>query len=346
MRVQHVNNRRKRVLFLRILLVCIVAAVIVFAGYLYHLRRPEAKPEGLAEPFSFRVEDGTGKLSDFALESAEPFTADLVVSEPNVRMGDFSLTGWNTRGLLFNLESREPMYASGIYDRIYPASITKVMTAILVLEWGELGAEVTMEEQDFALETAAQKTGLKAGDTLTVEQLLHCLLVYSGNDAAMALARTVSGTVERFVEQMNTKAHALGMTGTHFVNPHGLHDEEHYTTLYDIYLMMQEAGRYEEFSTISRRDMSLIEAKTESGDTRTLALYATDLYLAGTVALPGGLTILASKTGSTSSAGYCLSLIVQDRYGIPYVAVVTGAPSQDELYTNMTAMLEQIGAGG
>src|SRR5699024_8690992 len=113
----------------------------------------------------------------------------------------------------------------GIYDKIYPASITKIMTALLAIEYGNMEDVVTIQAEDVNLEEGSVLSGMQAGDQVTMDQLFYTLVVYSANDAGMAIARHIGGTVEEFVNLMNQEAQNLGMTGTHFVNPHGLHDD-------------------------------------------------------------------------------------------------------------------------
>ena len=115
-------------------------------------------------------------------------------------------------------------------ERHYPASMTKVMTALVALEHANLTDEVTVEQADLDMITAdSSNAGLRAGETLTVENLLACLLLPSGNESSYVLARHVAGDYQAFVDMMNSRAAELGCTGTHFVNPCGLHDDNHYT---------------------------------------------------------------------------------------------------------------------
>ena len=118
------------------------------------------------------------------------------------------------------------------------------MTAMLALKYGNMNDVVTITQENLNLEEGSQVCGFWAGDQVTMDQLLHCLLVYLGNDAAAAIAEHVGGSTDGFVEMMNSYARELGCTGTHFTNPHGLQDENHYTTPYDIYLMLKEAMNY------------------------------------------------------------------------------------------------------
>ena len=118
---------------------------------------------------------------------------------------------------------------------MYPASITKVMTSLIAIKYGNLEDQVTVTEDAVISESGATLCGIKPGDTLTLEQLLYGLMLPSGNDAGAAIAIHMAGSIDAFADMMNEEAKRLGATDTHFMNPHGLHDEDHYTTAYDLY---------------------------------------------------------------------------------------------------------------
>ena len=246
------------------------------------------------------------------------------------------------KGLLFNLSNHKVLYAKGIYDRVYPASITKIMTAMLALQSGKLEDTVTITQEDVTLEEGSQVCGFVAGDQVTLDQLLHCLLVYSGNDAASAIAEYVGETTENFVQMMNSYAASLGCTGTHFTNPHGLQDENHYTTPYDIYLMLNEAIKYQEFTEITQLSSYTVDYTGADGSALSTTLPATDHYLTGEANPPKDVTILGGKTGTTDSAGNCLAILTQNAYGKPFVSIVMGASSKDLLYQEMNSLLQNL----
>ncbi len=152
---------------------------------------------------------------------------------------------------VFHLDEKTVPYAKNIYEKLYPASTTKILTAYVALKHADLTDTVTVSEQAANQAGDSSVCGLHAGDRLTLRQLLYGLLLESGNDAADAIAQHVSGSAESFAALMNEEAAALGATHSHFTNPHGLHDEEHYTCVYDLYLLLNAALQYEEFETIT-----------------------------------------------------------------------------------------------
>ena len=215
-----------------------------------------------------------------------------------------------THAILVDANYDEVLYEVGGHDKVYPASITKVMTALLVLEAIDSG-KLTKDQQITAGPTTLQDmsgnystANLEPGDVLTVEQLLYCLLLPSANEAGNILAVAVDGSIEAFVEHMNTRAKELGCKGTHFVNPHGLHDPDHYTTAYDISLYMTEALKHELFRTIIHTATYVLPATAHMGEQtfyNTNALIS-NFHYSGYVYDK----CIGGKTGTTDEAGRCL----------------------------------------
>ena len=168
------------------------------------------------------------------------------------------------------------------------------------------------------------------------------LLVFSANDVAIAIAENIGGSYDEFVNLMNTEARAIGATGTHFTNPHGLHDEEHYTTPYDLYLILNEAVKYE----LIRKILPQSEYNTmfvgPDGSNKSIAVRATDAYLTGDVDAPEGITVIGGKTGTTEPAGHCLIILSQNADEDYFISVVMKTESLDELYSDMNLLLSEI----
>lgn len=148
---------------------------------------------------------------------------------------------------LFDTVNHEVKFAKNIYERRYPASTTKILTAYVALKYGDLAATATVTEEELQLESGSTTCGLSVGDTISLQELLYGLILCSGNDAANVIADMISGSTEEFANLMTQEAYALGATNSHFVNPHGLHNEEHYTTVYDMYLIFNAAVQDERF---------------------------------------------------------------------------------------------------
>lgn len=294
---------------------------------------------------SIQTFDSSVEFSDTlvsgAQQRAELFAENLCVVDGNVSLENVSLEAEQT-GVLFDLSKKNVMYAKGAYDRVYPASITKIMTAMLALKYGNMDEIVTITQENVTLEEGSQVCGFMAGDRVSMDKLVHCLLVYSGNDAASAIAEHIGGSTSAFVDMMNSYATELGCTGTHFTNPHGLQDENHYTTPYDIYLMLKEALNYPNFTEITQMSSYTVNYERSDGTAVSTYLEATDHYLTGAATAPKNVSVLGGKTGTTSDAGNCLALLSQNAYGQPFVSIVMGANTKDLLYQQMNSLLENI----
>ncbi|MBQ0037396.1 MAG: D-alanyl-D-alanine carboxypeptidase [Clostridiales bacterium] len=235
--------------------------------------------------------------------------------------------------LLVDEESGLVLHAQNENDKLYPASITKVMTALLVFEAIDRGEmkmdqKITVSASSLAgLPEDGSSADIKAGEVLTVEQLLYCMLVVSANEACHILGDQIAGSTDAFVKLMNQRAQELGCKNTHFVNPSGLHDPQHYTSAWDIYLFTREAMKHADFMTICG-SKSYIVPKTNKSDEREL--HSTNYLISNWRAL-GYLYDGAEgiKTGSTDDAGYCLvaSAVRGDRR---LISVVLGAKEVGE----------------
>ena len=339
------REKRRMRTFNRLLILVVIAVVALGAVFVRTYIKWDRALD-LTEPYTVSSlsgrEENTATGSEAGLSPS--LASDLVVSAGTKSCEGITLSSTAERGLLFNIERQEAVFAQGIYEQAYPASITKIMTAILALEYGNMDETVVMEDSDFSLEEGSQLSGLAVGDQVTMEQLLNVLLVYSANDAAMAIARQVAGSVGDFVHLMNDKASELGMTGTHFVNPSGLHNDNHYTTAYDVYLMLNYACSLDNFTAITQQYMYELNFTHADGSEGYLKLDSTDNYLTGTHEAPENVYLLGGKTGTTDEAGSCLALVAQNQYGVPYIAVILKAENHATLYADMDQLLKQMNA--
>ena len=233
--------------------------------------------------------------------------------------------------------------AKNIYTQMPPASITKILTALVALETvQDLDQEVTLTD-DVNVDVAdAQVCGFKAGDKMTLKTLLYCMLIYSGNDAANAVASAVSGgDIPAFCDKMNAEAQRLGATQTHFVTPNGLDDPDHYTTAYDLYLIFNECLKYDLLKDAIHQ-AHYTAVFTRNGQEVQQTYDSTNYYLLGNKTPPEGVSIIGGKTGTTDNAGLCLILYVEDGSGNGYISVLLGCPDKDTLYSSMSKLLSDI----
>lgn len=243
----------------------------------------------------------------------------------------------------FRLDTAEVLYANNIHEQLYPASTTKIMTALLAIENGDLDASTTVSETAVTFtESGVSTAGLKAGDVLTLQQLLYALLLPSANDAANVIAEMIAGSTEAFADMMNERAQEIGATNSHFVNPNGLHDEDHYTTVYDLYLIFQEAIQYDTFLEVIQTEIFETTYTAADGTAVEATWSNSDQFTSGGVSLPEGFTALGGKTGTTSVARSCLVQLFEDSAGQRYVAIILGCSERAILYQEMQSFLEAI----
>ncbi len=274
------------------------------------------------------------------LERAGTFAENLCVITGDEESSDPLVN--SEAAAVFGIDDKTVVFQKQAFERLYPASITKVMTALVALKYGNLEDTVTVGEESVITETGASLCNIRPGDTLTMEQLLYGLMLPSGNDAGASIAVHMAGSIEGFAEMMNREARALGATDTHFLNPHGLHDENHYTTAYDLYLIFNEAFRYPEFRSIIETKEYTASYTDGEGNARTQTWKNSNRYLTGERETPAGLTVLGGKTGTTQAAGYCLIMASEDPEGRDYISVVLKAGSRSNLYDNMTNIIQKI----
>jgi D-alanyl-D-alanine carboxypeptidase (penicillin-binding protein 5/6) len=218
------------------------------------------------------------------------------------------------------------LYAKNPELRLMPASTTKLMTALIVVEKADLGNVVTVSRN--AANVAPTRSGLRAGDKVTVETLLYAALMKSANDAAVALAEAVAGSEEEFVQLMNGKAIALGAMDTRFINPNGLPGKGQYTTAFDLAKIMRQAIKHPVLKEIL--GTRITELSTESG--KTFMVKNTNKLLWTDEELLGG------KTGFTQAARHCF-VCAGDRDDNTLIVALLGAPSRTELWKETESLM-------
>lgn len=292
-------------------------------------------------PYASMTDNSSFKLITDNAGKTEPFAGELCVGDTNVALEGYEIEQVGAAGL-FDLNNAEVVYASNMHQKLYPASLTKLMTALVAIKYGSLDQVLTATNQVYVSEPGAVICGIKSGESMTLEQALHLLLIRSGNDVANLIAENISGSVEEFVALMNEEAAKLGATNSHFMNPHGLHDTDHYTTIYDMYLIFKEAVKYEAITQIIGMSSYSTTYKDKYGGAKNISVNTTNAYFTKNYTSPENVTILGGKTGTTDEAGSCLGLYVKDTSGNPYIAIVLKGNTKDDLYIQMKQLLEQV----
>lgn len=239
--------------------------------------------------------------------------------------------------VLIEAKTGQLIYEKEKDTRRSPASVTKIMTLILIfdqLENGSISLDDPVTTSAHAKSMGGSQVFLEEGEIQTVETLIKCIVIASGNDASVAMAEYISGTEEKFVNQMNQRASCLGMQNTHFVDCCGLTDsDEHYTTANDIALMSRELiTKYPEIFNYSSIWMENIIHETRQG-TKEFGLTNTNRLIRTYSGCKG------LKTGSTSKAGFCLSAVAE-RDNLELISVVMAAPDYKARLKDAAALLD------
>jgi len=272
---------------------------------------------------------------DVISDVADFFADDLTIIPDSLNhMEDSKISA--TSSLIVNNNKNEVLFANNIYERLFPASLTKIVTALVVLNHADLTDTVTVSKNAASItESGAKLIGLREGDKISLDDLLQAFLIYSGNDAGIAIAEHVAGTEVNFAKMMNEEAKKVGAIHSNFVNSHGLHDDNHYTTVYDLYLIFNQLVQFDKF-------VSIINESSCKNRSVTREFLTTNRYLRGTETAPEDITVLGGKTGTTSKAGNCLILYSKDNNNNSYISVVMQAENGNSLFSQMTRLLEMI----
>ena len=273
-------------------------------------------------------------------DSADAPTEDDSVPEDRLLSSRTSFSVAAKAALLIDLNTGRAVYEQDADERVYPASLTKIMTCLLALENGNLSDVVTVSASALDdLDADSSVAGLQVGEQMTLENLLYCMMVVSGNDACNVIAEHIAGSITDFVRMMNQRAYELGCLNTHFSNPHGLHDENHYTTARDLSIITQAALKSENFRQIvDTYEYQLPDDNVRQNipklKTTNMLIYrsmSNSLYYSRAHGI---------KTGYTSQAGRCvISEATGD--GLDLLGIVCGAAttildSGDLLMENFT----------
>jgi serine-type D-Ala-D-Ala carboxypeptidase (penicillin-binding protein 5/6) len=233
----------------------------------------------------------------------------LIIAFP--RIGQASPAVSANNAILMEASSGRVLFEKRAYDRQSIASITKIMTAIIAIESGNLDKKVTASRK--AVYTEGSSIYLEQGEKMTLEDLLYGLMLRSGNDAAVAISEHVGGSEEGFTFLMNEKAKWLGMNDSHFMNPHGLDAKEHYSSAYDMALLTKYAMDNKKFRAISGAETYLSDARTYSWRNKNKLLTQYYKYCTG------------GKTGYTKKTGRTL-VTTAEKDGMKLIAVTLDAP--------------------
>lgn len=265
------------------------------------------------------------------------FLCTLIVTE-NVTYAEGSKLDISSSSVvLIDGKTGQILYKKNENTKYYPASITKLMTALLALENLDPNSNITFSRNAvLSIEFGSSHIGIQEDETLTIDQAMHGLLLMSANEIANGLAEETSGSIEAFADEMNKRAQEIGVSNTHFVNPHGLHDENHYTTAYDMALIAKELANNEAFLQISKDITYEIPPTNKVDEIRYLSQQHKMMNEKrdATLFRPD---VIGGKTGYTNEAGHTLVTIAKEGEQVLIAVVLNG--NGNKVYDDTNSLL-------
>lgn len=241
----------------------------------------------------------------------------------------------SSSGIIMDVETGSVLYGKNVDNIYYPASITKILTALLALEHSSMNEIVTFSHDAvFNVELNSSRIGIDVGEQLTMEECLYAILLASANEVSYAVAEHIAGDIPSFSRMMNEKAKELGAKNTNFVNPHGLPDPDHYTTAYDMAVISKAAMENKDFREITQTRVYIIPPTNIQEETRYLANH--HKFINQDINLEGA---IGGKTGWTTLSQYTL-VTFAERNGMTLVSVIMNCPSIQDEYGDTAKLLD------
>ncbi len=285
------------------------------------------------------------KNASFNTEFKNLLGSGLVVVDPDLDYNNKDTTIDGKAALIYNVTDNEVLFSKNAFEKMYPASTTKILTCLCAIKYGRLynidfQKEAKVSDFTSDMPYGAKLSGIYKGDKITLEQVMYCMMLESGNDAAMIVAENIAGSVDAFVELMNKEAKALGATHSHFCNPHGLFEEDHYTTAYDLYLIMNAAVKETEFLKYIQTREFVFNYVTDSGVSRKRSVYPTNKFFLNQAQAPKDITVIGGKTGYEELAGRCLVIYSSNPSDDKFISVVLNSSSGTAVYESTSKLMK------
>lgn len=295
----------------------------------------------LITPANVALATDSGTTNTGVTNTLNTDESNAIVANDSIDTSDYNPDNLKTNSdsvLLMDVKTGNILYSKNAFEKKFPASTTKLMTAILTLENCKLTDVVTVSHNAvYSIPIGYSHAYLQEGEELTVEQLLNVLLIPSANDAAVALAEHIAGSVENFSTMMNNKAKELGCLNTNFVNPNGIHNENHYSTAYDLALIGKYAMQFDDILRIAKINQYTLP-KTNKYDKENRIFNATnglitkndEYYYKDATGL---------KTGYTDKSGYCI-VATASKDNITLLEVVLNSKTIEDRYEDCISLFD------
>ena len=303
------------------------------------------KDTKILNKFEINNNSAISYITDTDLTKAEGFASDLAVVPLDSTNSENSDKLYSEAALLVDATTGEILFQKNPHKKEYPASTTKVLTALLAIKYGDVTSTVTVGAEEITFyEDNVVICDYRVGDEIPFDIALHGALMASGNDAAGVLARFARNDLSDFADLMNEEVKALGATNSHFVNPHGLYNDNHYTTAYDLYLIYKEAIKYDYFiNAVNTKSYTNSFKRTTTYNTYQIpCAYTSSVpFFTGVAKAPAHIEIIGGKSGYKEVArrSYVLHARANDH---DYICVVMKSDSYDYMCADLTYLLSYI----
>lgn len=298
----------------------------------------------LANPYQIKGNENVEIYNDTPLSYSDGFSKNIAVIGKDAVNSDGSENISSEAALLIDATTGDVLFQKNPHKKEYPASTTKVLTSLIAIKYGDTASVRKVGEEVIIKEDNVLLCDFRQGDNISFDVAIHGALMKSGNDAAAFLALFAADNLSDFAELMNKEAKELGATESHFVNPHGLYNDNHYTTAYDLYLIFNEAIKYGKF-------IEAISCKKYSGSFTRVTSYGeyqincsftnANQFVNGALPTPEGIKVIGGKAGYTEVARRSYVMLAEAN-GHQYIIVTMRAESSDLMYQDLSALLNKI----
>ena len=298
----------------------------------------------LANEYSVTTDSNNDIYAEVPLTYTDGFAADIAVIGENEFNSDGSEELFSESALLIDASTGKVLFMKNPHKKQYPASTTKVLTSMLALKYGDHNAVRTVGDEVIINESNVILCDYRMGDKIPMDIALHGALMMSGNDAAAVLGLFAAPTLSELAELMNKEAASLGATNSNFVNPHGLYDENHYTTAYDLYLIFNEAIKYPDFvNTLAcKKYTNTFIRKTSYAEYTIGCTYTnSNQYVTGDLPTPAGVHVVGGNAGYAELARISY-LMLANANGHEYIIITMRCDSTQQMYSDLTYLLNKI----
>lgn len=318
------------------LYILFLLAVLAFSGC--------KKDADISNEFQISNSSAITYISENELTKVEGFASELAVVPADLPNSPASEQVHAECALLVNSTTGEILFNKNAHTRAYPASTTKCLTAMLAMKYGDINSNRTVGNEVIITEDNVVMCDYRVGDSVPFDVAIHGSILKSGNDAAAVLALFGAETLTDFADLMNKEVYTIGATNSHFVNPHGLMDYDHYSTAYDMYLIFREAVKNDYFRKV-------ISTKTYSGNLQRTTKYgsyiipcaytSTNPFFSGAAKAPEHVTVIGGKSGYTEVARRSYVLLAEAN-GEQYICVVMKDDNYEFLCADLVYLLNMI----